>query len=222
VADLVPCQLSRTLACEHGVFAIDCEGKLSFVDMPYSGQIERANTLKKSFHKEIPVDNEMIGRCLVGDQNAWEGLISRYQRLVYSVAHTLCPRPEDVSDVFQQVWLELYEHLSDLRNVEALPAWLITVTRRRAYALINSARDSELLDAGIPDLSTRLNTIENEHAVERALAQLPERCRRLIDLLYFRMDEPSYAGIAKEMNMPVSSIGPTRARCLERLRKFFG
>jgi RNA polymerase sigma factor (sigma-70 family) len=164
-------------------------------------------------------DNELIGRCLAGDQDAWKILILRYQRLVYSVARTLCPHPEDVSDVFQQVWLELYQHLSDLRHVEALPAWLITVTRRRAYALMESGHESELLDPDTPDLSTRLNAIENEHAVERALAQLPERCRRLIDLLYFRVDEPGYVGIAKEMDMPVSSVGPTRARCLEKLRK---
>jgi RNA polymerase sigma factor (sigma-70 family) len=168
---------------------------------------------------ETRVDNELIEQCLAGDQTAWGNLISRYQRLVYSVAHTLCSQPDDVSDVFQQVWLELYQHLSELRNVEALPAWLITVTRRRSYAVIRSKRSSEQLNEDLPDVSQPLTLIEHEHALERVLAQLPERCRRLIDLLYFTVDEPSYAEISRELGMPVSSVGPNRARCLEKLRK---
>jgi RNA polymerase sigma factor (sigma-70 family) len=166
------------------------------------------------------IDNDLIGRCGRGDQAAWKELVTRYQRLVYSVAYALCPPGEDVSDVFQQVWLELYQHLADLRNVEALPAWLITVTKRRTYALIRSRKGSEPLDDEIPDLSTQLNQIEHEHTIERALAQLPDRCRKLIDLLYFDPREPSYVEIAQTMGMPEASIGPTRARCLEKLRKF--
>lgn len=168
---------------------------------------------------ETRADNELIDRCLAGDENSWTDLISRYQRLVYSVAHTLCSQPEDVSDVFQQVWLDLYQHLSELRNVDALPAWLITVTRRRSYALIRSRRYSEQLNEDLPDVSQRLTRIEYEHSLERVLAQLPERCRRLIHLLYFTVDEPSYAEISRELGMPVSSIGPNRARCLEKLKK---
>ena len=167
---------------------------------------------------QVQHDRELIEQCLSGDQNAWSGLVHRYQRLVYSVAYTLCPQRDEVSDVFQQVWLELYQHLADLRSPEALPAWLITVTRRKAYAVMYQ-RGAEPLDSDIPDAPQDLTSIEEEHALERGLEQLPERCRRLIDLLYFRVDEPSYAEIAKAMDMPIPSIGPTRARCLEKLRK---
>ncbi len=118
--------------------------------------------------------------------------------------------------------MELHQQLSALRHIEALPAWLITVTKRKAYSLMRAKHPAEPLDEGLPDVSERLTAIENEHAVERALDQMSERCRRLIDLLYFRVDEPSYAEIAKAMDMPVSSIGPTRARCLEKLRKLLG
>jgi RNA polymerase sigma factor (sigma-70 family) len=168
---------------------------------------------------ETRVDNELIARCLSGDQTAWRDLINKYQRLVYSVAYTFCPQEDDASDVFQQVCMELYQQLGDLRNIDALPAWLITVTRRKGYLLIRSRRGAEQLDEDVPDLSQNVSAIENEHVVERALDQMSERCRRLIDLLYFRVDEPSYAEIAKVMDMPVPSIGPTRARCLEKLRK---
>jgi RNA polymerase sigma factor (sigma-70 family) len=168
---------------------------------------------------ELRVEDELISRCLDGDQTAWRELVQKYQRLVYSIARTVCPQPDDASDVFQQVWMELYRQLAQLRNVEALPAWLITVTKRKAYSLNRSKHATELLDEELSDLSQTFTAIENEHAVERAVDQVPERCRRLIDLLYFRTDEPSYAEIAKVMAMPVSSIGPTRARCLEKLRK---
>jgi RNA polymerase sigma factor (sigma-70 family) len=167
---------------------------------------------------EVEGDRKLIENCLSGDQDAWRALIRRYQRLVYSVANNLCPQSEDVSDVFQQVWLELFQRLAELRDRDALPAWIITVTRRKAYATIGKCV-GEPLDFDISVASKNLTSIEEQHALERALEQLPERCRRLIDLLYFRIEEPSYSEIAKTMEMPVPSIGPTRARCLEKLRK---
>jgi RNA polymerase sigma factor (sigma-70 family) len=168
---------------------------------------------------ELRVDNDLVHRCLKGDEAAWKTLVTRYQRLVYSVAHTLCSQPDDVSDVFQQVWMELYQHLADVRNIDALPAWLITVTRRRCYAMLNSRQSTEPLTEEIPDLSEELAHVEHEHTLERVLDQLPDRCRRLINLLYFDAREPSYLEIAAEMGMPEASIGPTRARCLEKLKK---
>jgi RNA polymerase sigma factor (sigma-70 family) len=168
------------------------------------------------------IEKELIERCIKGDAAAWKDLVVRYERLVYSVAITFCSQPDDASDVFQQVWMELYQHLADLRNIGALPAWLITVTRRQAFKLIRSRHDSEQLDEEYPDLKQQLTHIEREHALERALEQLPDRCRNLINLLYFTADEPSYAEISGKLAMPVASIGPTRARCLEKLKKLLG
>jgi len=168
------------------------------------------------------VDIELIERCVKDDQAAWKDLVYRYRRLVYSIALTICPDPEDAADVFQQVWMELYKHLSDLRDVGALPVWLITVTRRCALALRKSRQAAEPLNEDPPDLSHRLALIESEYGLEQALGRLPERCRRLIDLLYFTAEEPSYIEIAETMGMPVASVGPTRARCLEKLKKLIG
>jgi RNA polymerase sigma factor (sigma-70 family) len=177
------------------------------------------NTMKAV---QSQVDNELIDRCIKGDEAAWKELVIKYQRLVYSVAHVLCPAGEDVSDIFQQVWLELYQHLPELRNAVALPAWLITVTRRRVYAAIRMRHGSEPLDDDMPDVSQQINQIEHEHMLERALGQMPERCQKLINLLYFEPKEPSYSEIAEALGMPEASIGPTRARCLEKLRKLLG
>jgi len=168
------------------------------------------------------IDTELIGRCIRGDQTAWKNLVTRYERLVYSVALTFCPDTDDASDILQQVWMELYRRLSDLRRAEALPAWLITVTRRLASKMIRSRDGSEPLDEDVPDLRQQLSHVEREHALERALEQLSNRCRTLIDLLYFNVEEPSYAQIAERLRMPVASVGPTRGRCLEKLRKVLG
>jgi DNA-directed RNA polymerase specialized sigma24 family protein len=96
------------------------------------------------------------------------------------------------------------------------------VTRRIAHKVINARRHSEPLDVDVPDPKQRLTQVEYEHALEQAIGQLGDRCRHLVDLLYFSPDEPTYAGIAQKLSMPVASIGPTRARCLEKLRKLLG
>ena len=140
---------------------------------------------------EVPVDNALIARCLSGDQDAWRDLVQRYQRLIYSVAYKMCPQQDDASDVFQQVWMELHRQLADLRNVQALPAWLITVTRRKALHFLRTKYGTEQLDDDLPDLSPVIDSIEKEHTIERALDQVSERRRRLIGLLYFRVVAPS-------------------------------
>jgi RNA polymerase sigma factor (sigma-70 family) len=164
-------------------------------------------------------DSDLIKSCLKGDQDGWNELIDRYQRLIYSVAHTFCQSREDEADVFQQVCLQLYQRLPELRDHETLPAWLITVTRRQVAAMLRSRKPLVPLVDDLPDVEVHIGWIENEHIVERAMLDLPERCRSLIDLLYRHPAQLSYAAVAKRLHMPVSSIGPTRARCLEKLRK---
>ncbi len=164
-------------------------------------------------------DSELVDRCLKGDESAWTQLIARYQRLIYSVARALCPDPDDTADVFQSTCLDLYKGLPELRDVKALPAWLITVTRRRAISVLKAripTGDDDGDRAGTLDI---IPIIEREHAIELALDQLPERCRELIDLLYFNVHQPSYVEISRKLGIPVASIGPTRARCLDKLRK---
>jgi RNA polymerase sigma factor (sigma-70 family) len=164
-------------------------------------------------------DHELIDGCLRGEQSAWTQLLSKYERLVYSVARALCPRPDDCADVYQQVCLALYQNLKKLRSDQTIPAWLMTVTRRHAWALIRAKEPQADIDES--DLVTQgnIDIIEREFEVELALDQLGDRCRDLINLLYFDIDEPSYTEIARMMGMPAASIGPTRARCLEKLKK---
>ena len=194
-------------------------------------------TLKNGLQGRIPLemvnelgtagvqsDSELVRRCIEGEEAAWTQLIQRYDRLVSSVARALCPNPDDTADVFQSACLDLYKGLPKLRDVQALPAWLITVTRRRAYTLMKpgiSSGDRDVEEQSGTDADTILQ-IEREHALELALEQLPDRCRELIDLLYFNVEQPSYADISEKLSIPVASIGPTRARCLDKLKKLLG
>jgi RNA polymerase sigma factor (sigma-70 family) len=166
----------------------------------------------------MDLDTMLFEKCLKGDERAWSELIAKYQRLIFSVARTLCKEPADASDVFQHVCLELFQRLGNLRQVETLPAWLITVTRRQCYTVLNSRKYNVQLEDDWVEIENRLEQIEKEHAVERALEQVSERCRQLLNLLYFDPSGPSYAEIADRIKMPASSIGPTRARCLEKLK----
>jgi len=163
-------------------------------------------------------DSELVHGCLNGDQSAWTELIRSYQRLIYSVARVLCPDQGDAEEVFQQVCLELYQRLADLRDVSSLPKWLIIVTRRQSVTLLRGRKQTTSLDENRVPGKSRIETIEHRHAIERALERMPDRCRRLLTYLYFSDDGVSYANIATRMKMPVASVGPTRARCLEKLR----
>ena len=164
-------------------------------------------------------DHDLIQACLRQEQDGWKELIGRYQRLIYSVARSFCPLSEDTADIFQQVCLELHRSLHQLRDEQTLSAWLITITRRRAYALLRSQRPQIPIDDFDATVDARVEILEKEFEIERALLRLPERCERLLRMLYFDVDEPSYNAIARELSMPVASIGPTRARCLEKLKK---
>lgn len=164
-------------------------------------------------------DTKLVRRCLDGDQTAWTQLIERYQRLIYSVARVWCQDADELSDIFQATCLDLYRGLPEVRDAQALPAWLITVARRRAIASMKTRVPIAEAVEGTEEFVDQVQAIEREHALERAILQLPERCRELVNLLYFNVNQPSYVEISEKLGMPVASIGPTRARCLDKLRK---
>src|SRR6266481_9904474 len=92
--------------------------------------------------RERTRDEELVRACLNGDQLAWAELIRSYQRLIYSVARVLCPDDDDADEIFQQVCLELYQRLADVRDVASLPRWLVIVTRRQCITLLRSRKET--------------------------------------------------------------------------------
>jgi len=170
-------------------------------------------------------DPELISLCLKGDSQAWEALIARYRRLIYSIPVRFSFSPSDSSDVFQSVCLRLIEHLGELKDENKVSGWLITTTTRQCiYVRAQKKRETSTED-GFDEPADPTDNLEDlriqaqaEQNLREAVELLAARCRKLLELLYFDPKDPSYEDIAHAMQMPVPSIGPTRARCLDKLR----
>jgi RNA polymerase sigma factor (sigma-70 family) len=175
-------------------------------------------------------DADLITGCRQGEEAAWNALVERYERLVYTIPYRYGLTQTEVSDVFQSVWLSLLRSLSSLNRPERIAAWLVTTTRRECWErrrgkdfknVITSELDSHILRtrSNEPSPDELVSTYERHDALRAAMDHLDPRCRKMIEMLYFDPDIPSYADISDLLGMPVGSIGPLRARCLRKLRK---
>ncbi len=172
-------------------------------------------------------DTELIGMCLNGDALAWEVLVMRYRRLIFSIPVKFGFSPADAADVFQTVCLKLIEHLHEVKDETKLGAWLSTITTRQCLSVISARhRETPTADEDFEeplDPSKNLEEIrivtEAQQSLRECVQYLSPRCRSLIDMLYFDTRSLSYQQISEALGMPVASIGPNRARCLEKLKK---
>jgi len=171
--------------------------------------------------------DEIVAAAVNGDQQAWRALHQRFAPLIRTVAAARYHlRAADADDVGQIVWLKLIEHLQTLREPRALPGWIVTTTRNESIRLLGSqkrcqpadpATDPRFASVHRPDFVDQLEALERRQALYAGLAALPLRHRELLVLLSDDA-EISYDEIGRRLGMPVGSIGPTRARCLDRLR----
>jgi RNA polymerase sigma factor (sigma-70 family) len=170
---------------------------------------------------------ELVAAAAQGDQRAWSSLVERYLPLVYSIIRRYRLSDKDAEDVSQTVWLRLVEHLDAIREPAALPGWLATTTRHEALGILRNKRRTDPVDPGAswilelrvdsPELDGDLLRAETARALRAGLAELAPEHRELLLLLV--TDPPiSYGDISRLLGMPVGSIGPTRARCLKKLR----
>jgi RNA polymerase sigma factor (sigma-70 family) len=167
----------------------------------------------------------LVTKAALGDARATEALIDRYAGLVWSIAWSYHLSAADAADVSQVVWLRLVENIGRIRQPDSVGAWLASVTRheclrlvRRSEREVATSDDFELDDrSGDEDVDLRLLRCERDAALRKAFECLPPRWRCLLEML---MDAPSasYEEVAEAVGMPIGSIGPTRQRCLERLR----
>jgi RNA polymerase sigma factor (sigma-70 family) len=176
-------------------------------------------------------DEQLIGRCLKGDQEAWSALIDKYKNLIYSIPIKLGMH-QDAGDIFQSVCVDLLSELPRLREHRALPKWLMQTCyhkclryQRAADRLVELAPEGTDSNAAPPasnpdDLPEHmLVQLEQEQILRDAISELPEKCERMVRLLFFEFPPRPYENIAEELGMATGSIGAIRGRCLAYLRK---
>jgi RNA polymerase sigma factor (sigma-70 family) len=167
----------------------------------------------------------LVAHAATGDEHAWAGLVEQFEALVWSVARSYRLCDEDAADVTQTVWLRLVEHLSRLRDPSRVGVWLLTTARRECQLRYRSQHSKpvvvdelpEVVDVDAPADDEGLLTQERDELLWSAVARLRDRDQALVRMLVSD-PAPSYGEIAQTLDMPIGSIGPTRARVLERLR----
>lgn len=179
-------------------------------------------------------DAALVSRCLRGEAAAWAVLVRRYQRLVYAIALRMGFDDHAAADVFQTVFARLVKHMPSIENPNLLHAWIVTTAKREA--LLQRQRAERTVSMTLPDDGDEhvpadwdvpddallpdeaLAELQQQNQVRNAVDRLDERCRSLL-LMLFGDDDIPYADVARSLGVPVGSLGPTRARCLEKLRR---
>jgi RNA polymerase sigma factor (sigma-70 family) len=188
----------------------------------------------RTTHSVAESDRDLILRCRQGSAGAWHQVLNRYERLVYSIPLRYGLSRDDAADVAQITFTILIQNMDNLAEDSRLGAWLATVARRHTWRFMKrNQREtaSERLEGA--DIAESLVLLGKSDAdsiehwelsdwLDAGLSQISERCRKLLLALYFQPEQPSYAEVAEQMGMPLGSVGPTRARCLKRLRQVLG
>jgi RNA polymerase sigma factor (sigma-70 family) len=173
--------------------------------------------------RDDPIVVELVNRARDGDKAAWDQIVERYATLVWSVCRRHGLSGEDADDVGASVWLRLVEKLGTLQEPAALPGWIATTTRRECLHLMRSRKrqipvdDERFPDSASPASDEWLLKQEQQIALREAFAQLPERCQLLLAMLFSDPPTP-YSEISARLDMPIGGIGPSRLRCLRKLR----
>jgi RNA polymerase sigma factor (sigma-70 family) len=167
-----------------------------------------------------------VRQAAAGDKSAWDFIVDHFSSMLWVVASGFRLGHADTAEVIQTTWLRLVEHLDTIKQPEALPGWLATTARREALRMLRLrgrevlAEDVQMLQAptvdGQPGPEKAALAAERKRLVWKAFGQLPDNCQVLLHLLTVVM--PTYAQVAELLEMPIGSIGPTRARCLKRLQ----
>lgn len=184
-----------------------------------------ARSLEKS-------DAELIKNCRRGDETAWDTLVSRYQRLIITIPRRAGLSEEQASDVFQEVFLTLFEKLDEIEQPERIRSWLVTTSKFKTWGIIRGQKNlyspetEEEMEAEMASLLDKspladevLIELEQQHQIRTALLELEERCQKILSMIYLRDAAASYAEVATAIGVGETSISPMRSRCLQKLAK---
>jgi RNA polymerase sigma factor (sigma-70 family) len=189
--------------------------------------VQRVAELKEASNEDV------LAACLRGEAAGWEVLLDRYAALIYSIPFKYGLSPADAADVFQSVCVTLFEKLDTIRAPRGLAAWIMTTTSRQCLVVARRRRREQALSVGEvwltpapgvpdPDLlpEDELLSLERQQIVRLAVDRLSPRCRKLIQAMFSdAAEQQTYHQLANGLGVPMNSLGPTRARCLEHLRR---
>jgi RNA polymerase sigma factor (sigma-70 family) len=185
------------------------------------------NNIDQTGDDSVVID--LVARARDGHVQAWDELVERYSPLIWSICRKYRLADADADDVAQSVWLHLVNQLGKIREPAALAGWLATTTRRECGRLVRAARgpraavyalDAETIaDEQSDTAEQEVLAAERHAALREAYTHLPTECQRLVGMLTADPPVP-YAEISARLAMPVGSIGPTRSRCLDRMRRY--
>ncbi len=190
--------------------------------------------LVKSEREAVDSDGDLIRRCRQGSRGAWQQLLNRYERLVYSIPLRYGLSRDDAADIAQITFTILVQSLDNLSEDSRLGSWLATVARRHTWRLLERNRREIASDrlegadfAESAELLGKSDADSIEHWqltewLDAGLSKIGAACRELLLALYFQPEGSSYAEVASRLGIPVGSVGPRRARCLKRLRQVLG
>jgi RNA polymerase sigma factor (sigma-70 family) len=172
-------------------------------------------------------DTRLVKACLAGNEDAWSTLIDKYKALIFSIPIKYQMPPQEAADIFQSVCMELLASLPNLREPKALPAWLIQVTHHQCYRwkrhqqrVVSSDSETGMVEPEIPPVAESLiRQTQEEQILREAISNLAPQCQKLVAALFFESPARPYAEIAAELGLAVGSIGFTRQKCIQRLRK---
>jgi RNA polymerase sigma factor (sigma-70 family) len=172
-------------------------------------------------------DERLVKECLAGNEEGWSLLIEKYKALIYSIPVKYRLPSHEAAEVFQATCVELLQHLRELREPRALPKWLMQVAHHQCFRykkqqqrVVSRDGDADLPEPETPAIAeTLVQQTQEEQMLREAMAALTPQCRRLVELLFFESPARPYSEVAAELGLAVGSIGFTRQKCMDRLRK---
>src|SRR5215204_1439247 len=178
-------------------------------------------------------DAELIRECRGGSQSAWDELVARYQRLIITIPRRAGLSEEQSADVFQEVFLTLFEKLDEIEQPEKIRSWIVTTAKFKTWGIVRGEKGfrtpeteekTELEMASLADASPLADDVliklEQQHQIRTALKELEERCQKILSMIYLRdAGAASYAEVASAIGVGETSISPMRSRCLQKLAK---
>lgn len=177
-------------------------------------------------------DADLIKGCRRGDESAWNALVDRFQRLIYAIPRRAGLSEEQCADVFQDVFVTLFEKLDDIEQPEKIRSWLVTTAKFKTWGVVRASKgnyapeNEEEMEREMSNLADPspladdvLIELEQQHRIRTAIMDLEERCRQILSMIYLQESAASYVEVAAAIGVGETSVSPLRARCLKKLEK---